>query len=225
MFRCKLLRFPDGLTQLVSTPYAWMMSEPLNPTVSKKDQIIDAAVAEFQENGFAAANMDRVSARACVSKRTVYKYFESKEKLFQAIVVQLWERVSADMNVRYQKGMDVRSQLTLLAKAKGRVLTDPTVMATSRLVISEVLRSPELAGETQGKMELKSIFVDMLRDATKDGQLTVDNPEDAADEFLGLLKAKAFWPIVFGAPVVSEAEMAQIIDSTVEMMMCRYAAN
>lgn len=198
------------------------MSETPARRASKQDQIIDAAVAEFQENGFAAASMDRVSARAGVSKRTVYKYFESKEKLFQAIILQLWDRINADMDVRYRPGVDVRAQLTALAKAKGRTMTDASVMATARLVISEVLRSPDLAGEIQKKMELKSFFVDMLRAASEDGQLSVENPEDAAEEFLGLLKAKAFWPVVFGAPIVSEREMAGIIDSTVEMMMCRY---
>ncbi|MEM9638070.1 MAG: helix-turn-helix domain-containing protein, partial [Pseudomonadota bacterium] len=40
---------------------------------SKRAQIIEAAVQEFQDNGFAAASMDVISARAGVSKRTLYK--------------------------------------------------------------------------------------------------------------------------------------------------------
>ena len=190
--------------------------------MSKQDQILEAALAEFQENGFAAASMDRVSARAGVSKRTVYKYYESKEKLFLEIILQLWGRISANVTVRYRTGIEIRVQLTDLATAKGRVLTDPEIMATSRLVVSEIIRSPELAGETQDKLEYRSFFVDMLRDATADGQLNVDDPEEAADEFLGLLKAKAFWPVIFGAPITTECEMTAIVENTVDMMMARY---
>ena len=157
------------------------------------------------------------------SKRTVYKYFESKEKLFLAIIVQLWERINARVNVRYRPGIEIGAQLTALATAKGEVLTDPEVMATSRLVVSEIIRSPELADETQSKMEYRSVFVDMLRSANANGQLAIDDPEEAADEFLGLLKAKAFWPVIFGAPVVDKDEMNRIVESTVAMMLSRYA--
>lgn len=199
------------------------MSEDTTQPVSKKDQIIHAALAEFRENGFAAVSMDRVSTRAGVSKRTVYKYFESKDQLFLAIIVQMWEQISARVNVRYRPGVDIRTQLTALAKAKGQVLTDAEVMATSRLVVSEIIRSPELADETQNKLEYRAVFVDMLRAATADGQLEIPDPEEAADEFLGLLKAKAFWPVIFGAPVVDEAEMSRIVESTVSMMLSRYS--
>lgn len=199
------------------------MSEDTTQPVSKKDQIIHAALAEFRENGFAAVSMDRVSTRAGVSKRTVYKYFESKDQLFLAIIVQMWEQISARVNVRYRPGVDIRTQLTALAEAKGQVLTDAEVMATSRLVVSEIIRSPELADETQNKLEYRAVFVDMLRAATADGQLEIPDPEEAADEFLGLLKAKAFWPVIFGAPVVDEAEMSRIVESTVSMMLSRYS--
>jgi TetR/AcrR family transcriptional regulator of autoinduction and epiphytic fitness len=55
-------------------------------TDEKRAQIIDAAVAEFQELGFAGASMDRIAARAQVSKRTVYRHFDGKEALFRAIL-------------------------------------------------------------------------------------------------------------------------------------------
>ena len=160
-----------------------------------------------------------------MSKRTVYKYFESKEKLFLAIIVQLWERINARVNVRYRPGIDIGDQLKALATAKGEVLTDPEVMATSRLVVSEIIRRPKLADETQSKMEYRSVFVDMLRSANANGQLAIDDPEEAADEFLGLLKAKAFWPVIFGATVVDKAEMNRIVESTVAMMLSRYAVD
>ena len=205
----------------------WLKARAMENTdtarCSKRAQIIEAAVQEFQDNGFAAASMDVISARAGVSKRTLYKYFESKHNLFQSIVATLSNRIADTLDLRYEPERDVRAQLKDFARAEGRLLSSPAVMAMSRMIISEALRSPVLSAEVQGKIDKKSAFVALLRAATKDGALDVADPDAAADEFIALIKAKAFWPVVFGAPILSNDEMEAVVDSSVEMMMARYA--
>ncbi len=198
------------------------MNEISAPNASKYAQIIEAAVAEFQEKGFAAASMDRISRQAEVSKRTLYKYFESKENLFRSIVAELSSRFAEVLEIRYEKGRDVREQLTELAWAEGRILMLPDVMAMSRMVISEILRNPTLAEQAQGKLDKTASFIDMLREAAADGQLKIDDPEQAGREFIGLIKARAFWPLLFSGTVLSYQEMADTINNSVEMMMRRY---
>ena len=190
---------------------------------SKRAQIIDAGVREFQEKGFAAASMDQVSARAGVSKRTVYKYFESKENLFLSIVDVMSERMADTLDISYVPGRPVRDQLHALATAEGEILTSPDAMAMARMLISETLRNPEIASAAQGKIDKKAVFAAMLRDADADGQLRVPDPDVAADEFVALIKAKAFWPVIFGAEILSDAEMAVIVDASVDIMMSHYA--
>ena len=198
------------------------MGDPTTPNACKHAQIIEAAVAEFQENGFAAASMDRISARASVSKRTLYKYFESKDNLFRSIVMELSSRFADMLEIRYVPGRDVRQQLHDLAWAEGRVIMLPEVIAMSRMIISETLRNPELATAAQGKLDKTTAFINMMRDAAADGQLDVADPEIAGKEFIGLIKSRAFWPMLFSGSVVSEAEMGDIVDNAVEMMMARY---
>ncbi|MFL4470133.1 TetR/AcrR family transcriptional regulator [Tateyamaria armeniaca] len=188
----------------------------------KREQIYQAAVVEFQDKGFSEASMDRISARAGASKRTVYKYFESKEKLFQELLRRHWGRFAASLDVTYDKNRDIRDQLVALGRAEGALLTNPDVMAMTRLVMSEVLRSPELVGENQEKTDFKAAFERMLRDADADGVLVIEDPKVAAEEFISLIKGKAFWPVVFGAAVVSAEEMEQIVEGSVEMIMRRY---
>lgn len=200
------------------------MNGSVSATQEKREQIFQAAVIEFHENGFGATSMDQISARAGASKRTVYKHFESKEKLFQELIRRHWARFAESLETTYEKGRDIRDQLTELGHAEGRLMTSPDVMATTRLVMSEVLRSPGLAEENWEKTDFKASFETMLREATADGQLRVDNPRDAAEEFISLLKGKAFWPVLFGAPVVSVDEMSKIVDSSVEMIMSRYGS-
>ena len=198
------------------------MVEPNPRSACKHTQIIDAAVVEFQENGFAAASMDKISARACVSKRTLYKHFESKENLFRSIVLELSSRFAGMLEIKFEQGRDIRAQLTDLAWAEGRILLSPDAMAMARMIISETLRNPELAAEAQGKLDKTAAFVNMLRDADAAGQLRVEDPEAAGQEFIGLIKAKAFWPMMFSGSVVSEDEMTRIVESAVEMMLSRY---
>ncbi|MEM8582259.1 MAG: TetR/AcrR family transcriptional regulator [Pseudomonadota bacterium] len=188
----------------------------------KHEQIYEAAVAEFQERGFADASMDRISERAGASKRTVYKHFESKEKLFKEIVRRHWSRFAASLDVTYEPSRNIRDQLTALGQAEGVLMTSPEVMSMTRLVISELLRNPDLVEENQEKTDYKAAFETMLRDATADGQLNVADPRVAAEEYIGLIKAKAFWPVVLGAPVVTAAEMDDIIESSVALIMSRY---
>ncbi|UUV04947.1 TetR/AcrR family transcriptional regulator [Ruegeria sp. YS9] len=199
------------------------MNECSAHNASKRAQIIEAAVAEFQEKGFAAASMDRISARAEVSKRTLYKYFESKENLFRSIVVELSSRFAEVLEIRYEKGRDIRTQLTELAWAEGRILMRPDVIAMARMVISETLRNPTLAAEAQGKLDKTATFIAMLKDAAEDGQLRIDDPERAGREFIGLIKARAFWPLLFTGGALGEAEMTETIESSVQMVMSRYA--
>lgn len=191
----------------------------------KNAQIVEAAIEEFLENGFANASMDRISARAEVSKRTVYKHFESKENLFRELIRRHWANFVDSVDVSYDTTRPIRDQLTELAQAEGRLLTSPQVMLTTRLVMNEVLRRPDLVEENRAKTDFKAVFDNMFRDAAADGQLQLEDPVVAADEFLALIKAKAFWQVVYGAPVVSEAEMAQIITSSVDMIMSRYGTS
>lgn len=51
-----------------------------------RDHILWSAKDVFLELGFERASMDEVASRAETSKRTLYAHFESKEKLFLAIV-------------------------------------------------------------------------------------------------------------------------------------------
>ena len=65
-------------------------------TDRKRDAIVQAAIGEFREHGFNGTSMDRVAAAADVSKRTVYNHFPSKEELFEAILLLMWERSSLE---------------------------------------------------------------------------------------------------------------------------------
>ncbi len=66
---------------------------------TKEQQIIDTASALFSENGFYATGIDMILAHAKVSKRTLYKYFPSKNDLIVAVMDQYRDQFKRDMRV------------------------------------------------------------------------------------------------------------------------------
>ncbi|MGD8398204.1 MAG: helix-turn-helix domain-containing protein, partial [Anaerolineae bacterium] len=56
----------------------------------RRQQILDAALAVFSEKGFHGANVSDVAAAAGVSQGTIYWYFDSKEELLTAAVMNFF---------------------------------------------------------------------------------------------------------------------------------------
>jgi AcrR family transcriptional regulator len=58
----------------------------------KKQEIIDHAYELFYDHGFHATGVDKVMADTGISKRTLYKYFASKEDLIAELIGHYGER-------------------------------------------------------------------------------------------------------------------------------------
>lgn len=188
----------------------------------KKKQIIEAAIAEFQEKGFLGASMDRISERANVSKRTVYNHFDSKDMLFQEIAQCMVDQLNAALDTPIDPDLPIREGLIHLGWTEGNLLTTPCFMALVRMIMGELIREPDLAVDLTAKMNKLVVFEEFMARATRDGKLKADSPKRAAEQFLGLIKAQAFLPNVFSGAVVSKSEMQSIIEESADMIIARY---
>ena len=61
-------------------------SQPKRRKDERPDEIVEAALQEFAEKGFAGARLEDVASRAGVSKGLPYLYFKTKEELFKAVI-------------------------------------------------------------------------------------------------------------------------------------------
>jgi len=68
---------------------------PRDADRSQRD-ILDAARDEFALHGLGGARMDRIAERAGVNKRLIYYYFESKERLFLAVLELVYEGIRSE---------------------------------------------------------------------------------------------------------------------------------
>jgi TetR/AcrR family transcriptional regulator len=60
-----------------------------------RERILDAAVVEFGEHGFAGARISAIARRAGVNEQLISYYFDGKEGLYRALQ-QRWQMIGAD---------------------------------------------------------------------------------------------------------------------------------
>lgn len=204
----------------------------MDPTVThqrltdrKRLAILGAAIEEFLAAGFDATSMDRIAARASVSKRTVYNHFPSKEALFAAILRRLWEASHAGEAPAYSAGEPLRAQLLELLLRKLSLLNDEAFLSLARVAIAAGMHSPERARDMVARMgEREEDLTVWIRAAAADGRLRTPDPVFASMQLQGLVKAFAFWPqVTMGQPPLSGNEQKNVAESAVDMFLARYA--
>ena len=118
----------------------------LIPESERRERLLAAAERVFVELGYTEANMDDIAKHAGMSKKTLYRLFETKEALFTALVAA--RRAELANSVFVDPMSDVRApELVLRDFLLGivRFILAPRQAALYRLILTEVHRAPELA--------------------------------------------------------------------------------
>ena len=193
-------------------------------TQRKRLDILNAAIQEFQARGYRATSMDAIAARANVSKRTVYNHYKGKADLFQAAVLDLWDRLVRTNVYEYRPEASLREQLTAIAYNEINFHSDADNFALARVVVSECVSNPDLGRSIFESVVQSDVGIfDWLKKAVADGRLNVKNPELAAYQFLGMIESLAFWPqLVGGQPPLDQAGRDQVVDSVVSLFLDDY---
>ena len=183
------------------------MNAPDRLTDRKRRAILDAAAEEFRACGFDATSMDKIAAKAEVSKRTVYNHFPSKEELFAETLVQLFHGSAAALELPYRSDQALRPQLTELMNQKMRMLGDQNFLDLARVAIAEAIHFPERARMIVARLgEREEGLTVWIRAAQADGRLKGNDPTFAATLLQGQVKAVAFWPqVTMGMPPLVDA--------------------
>ncbi len=201
-----------------------LMSTPLRLTDQKREAIVLAAIAEFRDRGFEVTSMDRIAARAQVSKRTVYNHFPSKEELFAEILQRLWICAAPRPDAAYSAERGLREQLRDLLQVKMDTLNDSNFLDLARVVLGATMHSPDRAQDWMNRLnEREETFTVWIRAAQQDGRLKTVDPDFAASQIHALLKAFAFWPqLTLNAPLLDEQKRHDVVESALDLFLGWY---
>jgi len=113
---------------------------------ARPEEVLDAALDLFIEQGFAKTRVEDIAKRAGLSKGAVYLYFPSKEQILEALVKRALTPIAENVfwAISEVRGDPRPTMKTVLRMLAGR-LNDPRTLAIPKLILREVIGFPELA--------------------------------------------------------------------------------
>jgi AcrR family transcriptional regulator len=167
-----------------------VIAEPPEAENPMRGRILGAAFHAFMEDGYADTSTLDIATRARVSKRDLYAHFGSKQEMLVACIKSRADRMRLPPDLpEPQTRQMLAATLSAFATNLVRETSDPDVMATFRLAISEATRSPEIARtlDTAGRGTARAALAALLANAQSAGLIAPGNPEEMAMQYFGLL--------------------------------------
>ncbi|RCJ39232.1 TetR family transcriptional regulator [Nostoc minutum NIES-26] len=186
----------------------------------KTEAILDGAMQEFLENGYAAARIDKIAVAAGVSKATIYRRFPDKESLFTALMQQLAckKELFNSTQLQFAQG-DVASFLKSFATMMlNRVAEDPQTLTFLRIVIGESGRFPELARAFVQNIE-KPMLESLTQYLASQPELELPDAEVAARAFMGTMVHFVMLRDILHSGDLVPMECDRLLDNLVKLII------
>jgi TetR/AcrR family transcriptional repressor of mexJK operon len=174
---------------------------------AKREAILAAARSLFASQPFDLVTMEAVATQAGVSKMTVYSHFHDKETLFETIVTATSDLMIGALSAPDQ-GDGFREQLITVGNAfLGVILgTDICTMGHTLPVALRANRALADRFYAAGPARVRGALAAMIAAAAERGELTVDDPDRAADDLVSLWEGSMPAKIAFGLADLSTPE-------------------
>lgn len=191
---------------------------------AKRGAIIDAAAHSFFDVGFAATSIEQVAADAGVSKVTIYNHFGDKRALFAAAVELECEKMRGYFSLDAMPSGSIRDRLTVIGEAMFTFLSRPEMIQFERRIAAETVSDPVIgkAFLEAGPWRMKHGFSALLKHAEASGELKVEDPYLAAEQFVSMCKGMGDLEQRFGVPVSPEDSKKRIVGA-VDVFLAAYA--
>lgn len=106
-----------------------------------RQRVLDAALATLVEEGYEKVTMLQVAQRAQASKETLYRWFNSRTGLFQAVIAANSEQLLGQLELALQPERSPAQVLHQFSRGLLSFLTSPASISLNRAA----MQSPELA--------------------------------------------------------------------------------
>ncbi|MDQ7247492.1 TetR/AcrR family transcriptional regulator [Dongia sedimenti] len=193
----------------------------------KTEAILDAAGHLFREHGYGAVSMDQIAREAGVSKATVYAHFESKDRLFAAMIHGACRAYAEGLMPAATEMEDVRAALTRICREIERFLLAPKTLGIYRVIMAEGPRFPELVQSfiEAGPLPFRKMLAEFFEAANRRGALKVPNPQLAAHQLVWLVRGPLYLERMLNLkqPLWDEQSVDEVVAGAVDMFMKGYA--
>lgn len=189
----------------------------------RRQLLLDAAESVFVELGYSSASMDDIARRAGMSKKTLYRLFETKEALFAAVIAA--RRATLEATTESGDCADVEAAENVLCRFLGgiaRFVLAPRQAALYRLVIAESQRAPEIAHafHREGPSMARAPLSNWLALQNARGTLRVADPVSAASMLISMVIADLQMCLIVGEiHPPDDAQIDQSVNRAVDLFL------
>jgi AcrR family transcriptional regulator len=178
----------------------------------RRQAIMSAATNLFLKMGFERVTMSEIAACVGGSKTTLYSHFDSKEKLFAAVILDAIDgQTRLLVEMLNPSSQDLRQGLERFGTAYLSFLLCPIARSIMRTAIAEGEKSGlgRILYERGPEQSWQPVIA-FIAEAIHDGQLRDADPVSAALHLKGLFQAGWFELYMFGGqPMVDRKEIVQ----------------
>ncbi|MBB3290095.1 AcrR family transcriptional regulator [Rhizobium sp. BK347] len=162
--------------------------------------MLSSARKRFLEAGYASACINDIAQGAGVSTKTVYRLFESKGEIFNAVITDRIARFNVEVDQGLLKHPDLHHQLEQILIAYGRLALDPETIAINRLAVAEADRFPEIAASFYERAIRAStvVFEVWLRSQRDKGAIGIADVSLAAGFLRGMMTMEPQRAVMLG---------------------------
>ncbi len=170
------------------------MLKKLTLSQKKRLDILGAAKQEFVEYGFELANMERITTAAEVSKRTLYRHFETKSVLFESVLIAINDSINSNKSYPFDDRKSTELQLSEISYQEIEVMYSAYGMPFARSILMEFLRQPEMANKLIKNTYTSRAVTQWFEDAIEAGRLKSSDSKLMTDVYVSLFQGLLFWP-------------------------------
>ena len=155
-----------------------------------KQQIIDAAARCFEQYGPQRTSMDDIAEAAGISRKTLYRVFDDRPKLIQAILQWRWAKIAKKIQYRIAKATCFEEALlegsvTAVSAARNDKLTNDIIhKATDHNLEQFLLRGNERVYKAN-----QDIWLTAIEDGRQEGVVKQNLSDDRIIEIIASMHA------------------------------------
>jgi AcrR family transcriptional regulator len=216
LYDCAHDGFNNGLKGLLGKSLAKIgMSKSEQKKLDREQELVDLAVLILNQEGFAGLSLEKLTAKSCYSKGTIYNHFSSKEDCLSALciravssILELFKRALAFEGCSREKTVAVHYAYQLYARIEPTLFM--AVLSSKSPGVREKTSRERMQIMDALEFDINNFSDAMFRNAVADGSLNI--PAHLSIEVLTFSN----WALSFGtnalAASASEAKAVNRLD-------------
>ena len=142
----------------------------------RQRDILDAALAQLMEAGFAGTTMQAVARRAGASMETLYNWYGDKAGLFRAMVMANIQHLRSQLETHLHDPAGPEAVLAAFGPRLLEVLTSERVVALNRAAVADASGDLGRIIASAGRQSIAPLVAGAFAEADRQGLLRVPDP-------------------------------------------------